>query len=431
MIRKNYLTILLTAVVLLVGSVAAIAQNGPVRGEVKLKKADGTLVPVADAIVEAYRTDIDKGKAPDAKTNKRGEFMFAGFPLGQRYVLSVSGPGIRPEIQPDVKANMENIVIIVSEGDGRRPTEAEVREALKNSSGTAELTEEQKRQQAENEKKIAEMEAANKKAESANKVINAVVKSGADAFNAGNYDLAIAEYDKGIEAAPDFVGSAPTFLSNKGIAHQKRAVNVYNAAVKGDVAARTAAVEKMKPDFAAALAAFNRGLELLKNAPATDTNANANKLIILRNAVETHGIAARLAPDPERDSKAGAVLEQYLAAETDAAKRVPVLLAFGKNMNGSSEYKTAAMAFRKVLEAQPDNFDALAGLGLALYTDGSLSDPPDKAVLQEGLNHMQKFVDTAPDTHELKESIKAAIDDLKNTQKLAPQKTATPPRRKG
>jgi hypothetical protein len=43
---------------------------------------------------------------------------------------------------------------------------------------------------------------------------------------------------------------------------------------------------------------------------------------------------------------------------------------------------------------------------------------------------MQKFVDAAPDTHQLKQSVKETIEDLKNTQKLAPQKTA-PPKRKG
>lgn len=434
MIRKKHLTIFITAFVFLAASTAVFAQNGPVRGEVKLKKQDGTIVPVADAVVEAYRTDIDKGKMPEAKTNKRGEFSFVGFPLGQRFVLSVSGPGIRPEIQPDVKAGMESIVITVSEGDGRRPTEAEVRAALK-STVTGELTEEQKRQLAENEKKIAEIQAENQRAENANKIINATVKAGADAFAAGNYDLAIAEYDKGIQAAPDFVGSAPLFLSNKGLALQKRAVGVYNAAVKADAAARVSAIEKIKPDFTAALEAFNRGLEILRSASPTDPteqkNAATNRVILLANALETHGLAARLAPDPQRDAKAAALLEQYLTAETDTTKRTSVLLNFAKNMNGAGEFKVAATAYRKVLEAQPDNLDALAGLGLALYTDGSLSDPPDRAVLQEGLNHMQKFVDTAPDTHELKQSIKDAIDDLKNTQKLAPQKGATPPRRKG
>ena len=84
MFRKNYLTVFLAALVVFVGSAAVFAQNAPVRGIVKLQKADGTTEPVVGAVVEAYRTDIDKGKMPSAKTNKRGEFSFVGFPLGQR-----------------------------------------------------------------------------------------------------------------------------------------------------------------------------------------------------------------------------------------------------------------------------------------------------------------------------------------------------------
>ena len=67
----------------------------------------------------------------------------------------------------------------------------------------------------------------------------------------------------------------------------------------------------------------------------------------------------------------------------------------------------------------------LAGIGLALYSEGSMTAPPNKEILQEGLNFMQKFVDTAPDTHKLKESTKAIIEELKNEQKLAPQKAPT------
>jgi tetratricopeptide (TPR) repeat protein len=405
MFRKTYLTLLLTALVFTLASAAAFGQTAPVRGVVKLEKTDGTVVPVADAIVQAFRTDIDRGKMPDSKTNKRGEFQFVGFPYGQVYVLSVSGPGIGPQITPGVKAGMENIVITVREGDGRQLTEAEARQAEKGAidAPTGELTEEQKRQEAENARKIAEMQASNKKAEDSNKIINAAVKAGADAFNAKNYDLAIAEYDKGIQAAPDFVGSAPTFLGNKGLAHQKRAIAAYNTALSGDAAAKAAAVEKMKPDFAAALAAFERGLTILKNEP-TDPANQQKRAVLLANAVETHGFAARLAPDPTRDALAAGILEKYIPVETDEARRTSIVLSYANNMNGAGELKSAAVAYRKVLEVAPDNLDAIAGLGLALYSIGY--DPPDKATLQEGLNYMQKFVDAAPDTHQLKQSVK-------------------------
>ena len=442
MFRKNYLTVFLAALILLAGSAAVSAQNvAPVRGIVKLQKADGTTEPVVGALVQAYRTDIDKGKMPDAKTNKKGEYSFVGFPLGQRYVLAVSGPGIGPRIQPDVKGGMENVDFTVNEGDGSVLTEAEVRQAAKanpgppaeggKSSGESEAS---KKEREELEKKNAQITEANKKAQDANKVVNEALKAGAAAFKAQNYDLAISEFDRGITADPDYVGSAPVLLNYKGSAYQKRALAAYNATAAGDAAARTAAQGKIKADLVSALEAFKRSLEIIDKGSA---GANANeqqiaastRINVLGNILDTYGYSARVAPDPAHLAASSAALEQYIAGEPDAAKRTPSLLAFANNMNGAGELKTAAVAYRKVLETSPDNLDALVGLGLALYSEGSITSPPNKEFLQEGLNYMQKFVDTAPDTHKLKESTKAIIEELKNEQKLAPQKTG--PKRKG
>ena len=230
MFQKRLFTLLLTALVFSAAAVAGFAQNvQPVRGTVTLEKKDGTKVPVIGAVVEAFRTDIDRGKMPEAKTNKRGEFSFVGFPLGQRFVLAVSGAGIGPRIQPDVKAGMESIAFIVNEGDGRRLTEAEARAAEKSSApaATGGMTEAQKKEQAELAKKNAQITESNKKAEDVNKVVNGAVQTGSAAFKALNYDLAISEFDKGVEADPDFAGSAPVLLNYQGRgSHKARARDV-------------------------------------------------------------------------------------------------------------------------------------------------------------------------------------------------------------
>ncbi|MEO8573416.1 MAG: hypothetical protein ABI481_05560, partial [Pyrinomonadaceae bacterium] len=309
MFRKNYLNAFLTAVVLLVAGTAALAQNvEQVRGVVKVKKADGTVVPVAEAVVEAYRSDIDKGKMPPAKTNKRGEFAFAGFPLGQRFVLAVSGPGIAPQVQPDVKGGMQSIEFVVDEGDGRHLTEAEARQAGKSSGGgeqTGNMTESQKKERSDVERKNAEITASNKKAEDVNKTVNASLQAGAAAFKAANYDVAITEFDKGVAADPEFAGSAPVLLNFLGLSHLKRAVAIYKA--EGN-----AGTEKIKPDFVSALAAFDRALEILKKATpaeaAEQKNRESTKLNILTNLLDAHGLAARLANDPARTTAAAVVL---------------------------------------------------------------------------------------------------------------------------
>src|SRR5215204_6742519 len=115
------------------------------------------------------------------------------------------------------------------------------------------MSEAEKKERAELEKKNAEITASNRKAEDTNKTVNAALKAGAAAFEAKNYDVAITEFDKGVEADPDFAGSAPVLLNYKGVALQKRALAAYTSSSGADAAAKLAALEKMKPDLTNAL----------------------------------------------------------------------------------------------------------------------------------------------------------------------------------
>src|SRR5690242_15182136 len=99
MSTSKYFSIVLAIAVFVCGAMSTSAQTGAVRGVVKVHKADGTEIPVADAVVEPFRTDITKGSLPAAKTNKRGEFSFVGFQYGQTYALAVSGAGIAAVVQ--------------------------------------------------------------------------------------------------------------------------------------------------------------------------------------------------------------------------------------------------------------------------------------------------------------------------------------------
>jgi hypothetical protein len=121
MFRKNYFSLLVAAALFLSGSLFVFAQTAPVRGKVELKKADGTTQPVAGAMVEVFRTDA-KGKGTTAKTNKKGEFAFAGLMLGQTFALSISAPNVKPGVYPNVRAGNENVLITVVEGDSKRLT---------------------------------------------------------------------------------------------------------------------------------------------------------------------------------------------------------------------------------------------------------------------------------------------------------------------
>ncbi|MBA2737960.1 MAG: carboxypeptidase regulatory-like domain-containing protein, partial [Pyrinomonadaceae bacterium] len=203
MFRKNYYTFLLAAALFLTSGLVVLAQTAPVRGRVELVKADGTKEPVAGATVEPFRTDA-KGKAPTAKTNKKGEFSFAGLQLGQIFALSVSAPSIKPEIIPNVKAGMENLLVSVSEGDGKRWTEEEVRQAVSGASATkatktttatkattasapgeqkTESSADQKKAQAEYESKVKDVTAKNENIKQKTAIVESSLKAGNEAFN--------------------------------------------------------------------------------------------------------------------------------------------------------------------------------------------------------------------------------------------------------
>src|SRR5688572_28006391 len=75
-------------------AIAASAQVVQISGKVTLRQADGTEVPVKDAIIEIYRTDV-AGKY-NTKTDSSGRYVHAGIPFTGTYTMVVSAPGASP-----------------------------------------------------------------------------------------------------------------------------------------------------------------------------------------------------------------------------------------------------------------------------------------------------------------------------------------------
>lgn len=429
MLRKNYSTFLLAVAFFITSGLAVSAQTAPVRGKVELKKADGTFEPVANAVIDVYRTDV-KGKLPSGKTDKKGEFAFAGLPLGT-FVIAISAPNVKPEFYPNIKAGSENIKITVVAGDGKRWTEEEVRQALNTAPVTtepgkkpAELTAEQKKKQAEYEKEVADITAKNAKTQNNDALIKKVLEEGNKAYGENNYAVAIAKYDEGINAEPDFAGSAPVLLNNKTATLIVRARANYNQTVKGDPAAKAAGMAGVKKDLDDAVAASDRSLTILKSATTTDAaiqkGYDATKFQALANRKEAYWLMAKTGSDRTKGKETLTAFQEYLDVETDAKKKSDAQLSLGDALREAGDADNAIIAYRKALEMSPDNPDVLAGLGLSLFNAGVVSD--NTAVKQEGLNFMQKFAETAPENHPLKASVKDAVDYLKTQDKLTPQK---------
>lgn len=450
MFTKKYFTSFLSIAILFAASAAAFAQSSPVTGRVELQKADGTKVPVVGAVIDVYRTDI-KGKPPGTKTNKKGEFNFAGFLIGGTYALSVSAPGAKPEIQPNIKPGMERLVITLMEGDGKRWTEDEVRQALASGNKPAatgpdlggtkaedpkavdpKAAEDAKKAQAEYDAKVKEVTAKNEKIKQNTAIIQTSLKEGNEAFNAKNYDLAIAKYDQGINAEPDFVGSAPVLNNNKGASLKIRAVDTFNQSVRStDAAVKADGLAKVKKDLLEAIGAYSRSYTILKGAQPAEITDQANHSATIYTALagltDSYRLLVVTKSDTSKAAEAKVAYTDYFAVETDAAKKLKAQVTLGDIMREAGDSENAIAAYRVALETAPDNPEALAGLGLSLFNSGVVNSNKDQ--MQEGLNVMQKFVDVAPvaatDTaymKELKASVKDAVEYLKTQEKLTPQK---------
>ena len=98
--------------------------------------------------------------------------------------------------------------------------------------------------------------------------------------------------------------------------------------------------------------------------------------------------------------------EEYISAEPDAAKKQKAQLNLAQAIFTSGDMEKAIPVYRKVLEAQPNNPDALYELGSSLIAMGDLNN--DKAMKQEGVALMERFLKAAPQGFD-----QAKLDDAK------------------
>src|ERR1051325_7795673 len=261
------------AIVILVAftSMTAFAQVGELRGHVWMQQADGQKVPLADAQIDVFRTDMSAKY--NTKTNKKGEFVFAGLPFTGTYVVAASHPTAAPNFLPGVKAGRDiPAEITLTPGNGKRLRLEEIKtagsggggsEAPASSGGAPARSSESAADKAKREelmKKNAEIEASNKKITEANEIVGRTFKAGNEALTAGGplsrekkydesipkYTAAVAAYDEGLAADPE----QPAVLTNKAVALKARGVDRFNQALtsKMDDAAKTAALQSAKDD---------------------------------------------------------------------------------------------------------------------------------------------------------------------------------------
>ncbi|HEY6232707.1 MAG TPA: hypothetical protein VIW64_15700 [Pyrinomonadaceae bacterium] len=436
---STYLSRVLASLALVASiSILASAQTGALRGHVTMKQADGTTKPVADAVIDVYRVDIPSKTPFTTKTNKKGEFVYAGLQYLGDYVIVASSPGAQAYWQPGVKAGRDvDYAVELLPGDGKRITADELKTVMASSRGGAPAggtkeSAEDKAKRAEIEKKNAEIMESNKRAETSNAIIDRTFKAGNEALKAKNYDAAIAQYDEGLNADPEHPG-APALLTNKTMALTARAVDKYNNALKStDDATKTAGIESAKKDWQAASETGAKAVALLKAVPASaDATAAASAKTNMYFALMARADATRLFVTKVDNSKIDqgvTAYQEYIAAETDPVKKAKAEHDMAQMLFDANVFDRALAEYQKILETNPDDLNALLRAGQSLFNIGAIN--TDKAKYQEAANYLAKFVDKAPDTDPFKADAKAILDALKDQENVKPDKAAPVRRRR-
>jgi len=436
---SRYLSSVLASLALIVSiATFASAQTGALRGHVTMKQADGTVKPVPDAVIDVYRIDIFSKSPFTTKTNKKGEFVYAGLQYVGDYTIVASAPGAQAYWQPGIKAGRDvDYPIELQPGDGKRLTAEELKTAMASSRGaapaasSAKESPDDKAKREEILKKNAEIAESNKKAEASNAIIERTFKTGNEALKVKNYDLAIAQYDEGLTADREHPG-APALLTNKTMALNARAVDKYNAGIKAtDDATKTASTEAAKKDWQAASESGGKAVAILKAAATpTDPTAAANAKTGLYFALLARADATRLFVTKVDQSKVDlgvTAYQEYIAVETDPAKKSKAEHDLAQMLFDANVFDRALAEYQKILATNPDDLNALLRAGQSLFNIGAIN--TDKAKYQEAANYLAQYVAKAPDTDPFKADAKAILDALKDQENVKPEKTATPARR--
>lgn len=439
---KRFFCYSIILAVLLFGSLVTFAQTtGQLRGSVKLAGADGKPAPVSGATIDVYRTDL-KGEF-HTKSEKDGEWVFAGLPLSGTYIVAISAPGATPNAKGGVRVLQPIPVdVVLVPGDGKRLTMDEAKAVIAGGStsrGGGESASDKAKREADiaRNKEIAE---SNKKNESINEIVgrtfkegNAALTAGAEAEKANKrdealklYGDAVTHYDTGLAADAD----QAALLTNKAAALKARGVIKYNMAIQAtENEAKTSGIEAAKADFKGGADAANKAAELIKKeSAATDPNDQKRQTANKYAAYSIRAEAMRLfvtKADPTQADAGVAAFQDYIAVETDPAKKARAQTDVAQMLLDVGAGDKAFAEYQKILAERPDDADANLGAGLALFSTG------DKAKYQEAANFLQRFVDKAADTHKFKSDAKAILAELKSTENVVPEKApARPPRRR-
>jgi len=413
--------ILLVVAMAALASLTAAAQTGRLEGDVV--KAD-TKEPIVGAEVQIERTDI-KGSYP-VKTDKKGHFLHAGVPYVGTFTIIVSASGCMPDFVQNVKGSQtEPIKFELRTGDGKKLSLADVKGMQANApkGGQPMSAAEQKKMMEEYEKKRSEVESKNKQMMEEHENMKKRFEAGQKLMADKDWNGAANEFSE----AAKLDAEQQAVWQGLALALYNRGVTNFNESTKDP--SNSSKRDAAKQDFNDSINAIGKALALVEpllNDPQKGPQAKKSKSAYLKTKADAEGLLAKkLGVMDMIDPAVKDYREVAESAETPADKVKYQLSAAEVYFDGGKP-EEAVTSYTAIIEANPDNLDAIYKLGLAYAS---------VAKFQESANTFQKFLDKAPETDARVPEVKVVLKDLivgNNLQppKSEPSKGRTPARKK-
>jgi tetratricopeptide (TPR) repeat protein len=305
-----------------------------------------------DALVRIERTDV-RGNYK-VKTNKKGEYLHAGLPLGEyRVMLEVNGKVV--DTMQGVRTRLgENTTVEFNLFELRKK-----QESLQAAAASGTLTDEQARgmsaeQKAAMEKAMKEREAAMRK----NKELNEAFSGGMAALKTGDYDTAITSLTRASEIDAKqhvvWVQLADAYIAS-------------SAKKAGPEAQQT--LEK-------GLEAYAKGIELKPDDAAYYNN---------------YGLALAKARRIEEAEKA-----LTRAAELDPPSAGKYFYNLGAVLTNTGQLEPAGQAFKRAFEADPNYADAHYQYGVYLMSKAQVTEDGKVVPLPGTREAFEKYLELKP-----------------------------------
>lgn len=406
---KHLLPVFAGCALMALAALTAMAQTGRLEGDVV--KAD-TKEPIVGAEVQIERTDI-KGSYP-VKSDKKGHFLHAGVPYVGTYTIMVSAPGCQPDFIQGIKgSHTEPIKFELQGGDGKKLALADVKgmQASAPKGGQQMSAADQKKYMEEAQKQRAEVEAKNKKAMEEHEGMKKRFDAGQQLMAAKDWNGAANEFSE----AAKLDAEQQAVWQGLALALYNRGVTNFNESAKDPT--NTSKRDAAKQDFNDSVNAIGKAMALNEpqlNDPQKGAQAKKSKAAYLKTRADATGLLAKKLGVAEMIEPAVKDYREAAESAETPADKVKYQLSAAEVYFDSGKAEESVVAYSAIIDANPDNLDAIYKLGLAYAS---------VAKFQESANTFQKFLDKAPETDARVPEVKTVLKDLVVGNNLQPPKS--------